>query len=226
LDYHQRTPENVGKGNSYREPQRRGFDDDNFSPPPFLQRDRGARPSFSPAPRFDAPAGPAVTATVKWFNAEKGFGFVGLADGSDAFLHIRALEQAGHSTVSPGATLQVRTGQGQKGPQVTEVLEVDESTATAAPPRRDRDRVSGPRPSRAPDLSAAVELEGSVKWYNPTKGFGFIEVGDGGKDVFVHASALERSGVGTLIEGQRVTVRVVQGQKGREAASVTVTGYE
>jgi CspA family cold shock protein len=214
----------VGKGNSYREPRRRGFDDDNFSPPPFLQRDHGHRPSSPPAPRFDAPGGPVITATVKWFNAEKGFGFVGLADGSDAFLHIRALEQAGHSTVSPGATLQVRTGQGQKGPQVTEVLEVDESTASAAPPRRER-APGPPRTPRTPDLSTAVELEGSVKWYNPTKGFGFVEVGDGGKDVFVHASALERSGVGALIEGQRVTVRVVQGQKGREAASVTVTGY-
>ena len=125
--------------------------------------------------------------------------------------------------LASGATLQVRTGQGQKGLQVMEVLEVDESTATAEPPRRERS--AGPRPSREPDLSTAVELQGTVKWYNPAKGFGFIEVEDGGKDVFVHVSALERSGVGTLTEGQRVTMRVVDGRKGREAAAVTVTAY-
>jgi len=211
----------VGKGNSYREPHRRGFADDDFSPPPFAGRDRGARSSYSPAPRFDQPGGPATTATVKWFNPEKGFGFVGLADGGDAFLHIRALEQAGHSAVSPGATLQVRTGQGQKGLQVTEVLSVDESTATAEPPRRDR-----PADSRAPrpDPGSAVEMRGTVKWYNEMKGFGFIGPEGGGKDVFVHASALQRCGITGLPEGQQVTMQVVEGRKGPEVASLSLDG--
>jgi CspA family cold shock protein len=60
-----------------------------------------------------------------------------------------------------------------------------------------------------------------VKWYNPAKGFGFISVEDGGKDVFVHRSALMRAGLGDLQEGQRVRVQVAEGQKGREVASIS-----
>jgi CspA family cold shock protein len=214
----------MGKGNSYREPRRRGFDDD-YSPSSF-ERDRGPRPSpsFSPSPRFQASAaGPATSATVKWFNPEKGFGFVELADGGgDAFLHIGALERAGHSAVSPGATLQVRTSQGQKGPQVAEVLEVDESTATPEAPRR----FAGSRPGGGgrPDRSTAVERSGTVRFFNESRGFGFVELGDGSKDVFVHASALRNLGVATLYEGQHVTMLVVQGSKGPEAAEVTAVG--
>jgi CspA family cold shock protein len=159
---------------------------------------------------------------VKWFNPEKGFGFVVPTDGSaDAFLHIGALERSGHATVAPGATLQVRIGQGQKGPQVTEVIAVDNSTATAAvtPPRRDRD--GGWQVSRAPDLGSAVEMTGTVKSYNVERGFGFImpDIG-GGKDIFVCVSVLRRSSLDDLFEGQRVTMKVVDGRKGLEAASI------
>ena len=73
-----------------------------------------------------------VEATVKWFNADKGFGFVALAGGSEAFMHIRQLETAGHSSVTEGARVKVRIGQGQKGPEVTEVIAVDASTARVA----------------------------------------------------------------------------------------------
>ena len=209
----------MGKGNSFREPRRRGFDDDNFSPP---QRGFRPPPQFG-SPRYEsAPAGPATAATVKWFNAEKGFGFVEVADGrGDAFLHIGALERAGHSAVSPGATLQVRIGQGQKGLQVTEVIDVDQSTATAEPPRR----AAGARsvPGR-PDMSTAVERTGTVKFFDESRGFGFVSIGDGEKDIFVHASALRRAGIASLQEGQQVTMNVVQGQKGPEAAAVSLVG--
>jgi len=177
-------------------------------------------------------SGPEINASVKWFNGEKGFGFVELADGSgDVFLHANALSQAGHDSVNPGATLSVRIGQGPKGRQVAEVISVDESTAEAPRPRgqfapgapRSGGFGAAPRPGRpAPDLSQAQEIRGIVKWYNATKGFGFITPESGGKDIFIHASALERSGLSSLNEGQATNVKVVQGQKGPEAAAISL----
>ena len=63
---------------------------------------------------------------------------------------------------------------------------------------------------------------GTVKWYNTAKGFGFIVLDGGGKDVFVHVSALQRAGIMGLSEGQRVFVGVAEGQKGPEATSIEV----
>jgi len=221
-----------------------------------------------------APSGPPIEATVKWFNPEKGFGFVETSDGSgDAFLHIRVVETAGHSEMQPGTKLTIRTAQGQKGPQVTEIIDVD--TSTAEPARGGGggargpgggfggarsggfgggDRFGGGGGDRfgggggggggrsggfgggdrfggggdrfgggAPRMSGppGEEQPGTVKWYNPAKGFGFISVEDGGKDVFVHRSALMRAGLGDLQEGQRVRVAVADGQKGREVASIS-----
>jgi CspA family cold shock protein len=59
---------------------------------------------------------------------------------------------------------------------------------------------------------------GTVKWFNPTKGFGFIEPEDGSKDAFVHISAVERAGLSTLNEGQKVTFELVSGRDGKLAA--------
>jgi CspA family cold shock protein len=63
---------------------------------------------------------------------------------------------------------------------------------------------------------------GTVKWYNAAKGFGFIVRDAGRKDVFVHASALQRAGIAGLSGGQRVFVGIVEGRKGPEAASIQV----
>lgn len=220
----------MSRNRDFREPRRRGFDDD-FAPP----RDRGFggdRPFSSPS-SFSAPmpSGPPIEATVKWFNPEKGFGFVELSDGSgDVFLHARALEAAGQESVPPGSKLSVRVGQGQKGRQVTEVLEVDTSTAEAAPPRRSFGAAPGGAPGGAPRMGGGggpraatgptEERVGTVKWYNPDKGFGFIAVEGGGKDVFVHVTVISRSGLTDLAEGQRVVVQVGQGPKGPEARGI------
>ena len=59
---------------------------------------------------------------------------------------------------------------------------------------------------------------GTVKWFNATKGFGFIEPDEGGNDAFVHISALERAGIPTLNDGQKVTYELVAGRNGKEAA--------
>lgn len=64
---------------------------------------------------------------------------------------------------------------------------------------------------------------GTVKWFNPTKGFGFIEPDDGGKDAFVHISAVERAGLSGLREGQKVEFELVASRDGREAADNIVT---
>ena len=78
------------------------------------------------------------------------------------------------------------------------------------------------RPPRrqAPDPSTAVTVAGKVKWFDEAKGFGFVQSNDGGKDVFVHISILGPSGVSRLVEGQPVTMQVVDTQKGREALSI------
>ena len=192
----------------FRPTRRRGFDDDNFESP------RHSFGSPSSAQRFEAPSGPPVQAVVKWYNPDKGFGFVQLADGSgDAFLHVSVVERSGHDSVSPGATLGVRAG---IGPKATEILSVDSSTAQQEPPRR-------ARPERSvypPADQAAIEESGTIKWYNAIKGFGFVASDRGGKDIFVHASALNRAGIADLAEGQRVAVDVIDGRKGPEAASL------
>ena len=59
---------------------------------------------------------------------------------------------------------------------------------------------------------------GTVKWFNPTKGFGFIEPEDGSKDAFVHISAVERAGLPGLHEGQKVEYELVPGQNGKSSA--------
>jgi CspA family cold shock protein len=178
-------------------------------------------PSFSGF--GSASSAPEAKATVKWYNPDKGFGFVEMADGSgDVFLHANSLQNAGYQAVTPGAILQVRVGQGQKGRQVDQVISVTEGEA---PPRSaggfDRPR-SGPRPPRQQASGPAVEMTGTVKWYNATKGFGFISPDSGGKDVFVHATALEQAGLSPLQEGQAVRMNVVQGAKGPEVSSISV----
>jgi CspA family cold shock protein len=166
---------------------------------------------------MEAPSGPPVNGIVKWFSPEKGFGFVELSDGSgDAFLHGSVLAQSGIDAVQPGETLEVRVGPGHKGPHVTEVLSVDSSTAVPMASRRSSAQATT---SNEP----SVEETGAVKWFNAERGYGFIAPSSGGKDVFVHVSALERSGIEGLSEGQTVVVDVVAGRKGPEAARVRLS---
>jgi CspA family cold shock protein len=154
------------------------------------------------------------------FDAGRGFGFVALDGGAgDAFLHVSTVQRAGADTVAPGTRLRVRYGQGQKGLQVTEVLEVGEVTEVPPPPTT---RTARAGLDEGGGFGAGEEVRGTVKWYNAEKGFGFVTSDAGGRDVFVHASALERSGMRALAEGQAVVLTVVQGRKGPEAQMVRI----
>jgi len=160
-------------------------------------------------------------ATVKWFNPEKGFGFVTPDGGStDAFLHMSVVQRAGLHTLSDGMIIECSIGQGQKGPQVEEIYSAEAGSAPASSgggQSRSSSSSSSSSSSRGGDSS-----EGTVKWFNPVKGFGFIQPDGGGKDVFVHISALERSGVRDLVEGQRIRLTTSMGQKGPQAETVEI----
>ena len=148
-----------------------------------------------------------------WFNASKGFGFVKLSDGTEAYLHVRVLEAAGSRGVSDGTRLKVTVEESPRGHQVAQVLEIgDQIAKTPANMRLAGESFAG--------TGAQLESEGTVKWYNPEKGFGFIAPENGEKDVFVHATALTRSGLSVLVEGQKVFVECAQGKKGLEVRSI------
>ena len=172
-------------------------------------------------------------AIVKWFNGTKGFGFVTLDDGSDAFCHASALASLASADLPQGATVYCEVAQGPRGMQVTTVHSVDLSTADPNPPRGGggghgggfgdrggfggggRPRGGGGFGSRESGPSGPMG-DGHVKFFNEQKGFGFVVPESGGTDVYVHASALRRSGVQTLMPEQKVRFSTRQGMKGVE----------
>ena len=155
-----------------------------------------------------------ISAVVKWFNRAKGFGFVQPSDGSpDAFLHVSVLEQLGRSELGEGTTITCDIAEGHKGPQVAEIHDVDDSTASPSQPSYSEPRTAG---------GFTEEFEGTVKFFNVEKGFGFIKPDDGGRDVFISARTLERAGLSMLEANQRVRVGTRMGLKGPMAESVTL----
>ena len=183
------------------------------------------RPSGGVAGEFAAVAsssGTVTEAVVKWFRSDKGYGFVVLAGGRrDAFLHLKTLRASGRETASIGAKLRVVVDEGPRGPQVTRVIDIDDSCA--APPA-ERGFSSGPRAFRRRDRdhSSTVELTGRVKWFDAVRGFGFVAGDDFGRDVFVHSSTLGPAGLSILAQGQVVTMRVIETPKGREAVEISL----
>jgi cold shock protein len=146
----------------------------------------------------DAPAGRIVEGTVKWFDAGKGFGFMSLPEGGDAFLSAAAVRRAGIAEPREGAVLRCEVSRGARGPLVVQVLGFGDTSAA----RRAR------------------TIDGVVKWFTAEKGYGFIAPEGGGKDVFVHINVLRRSGVEALAAGQRVRLELVEGRRGPEAEHI------
>ena len=156
--------------------------------------------------------------TVKFFNPSKGFGFVARDDGGeDVFVHISAVEQAGLQGLASGQplgfTLVERNG---KVSAIDLKIEGEPMPIEEFAPRRD-DRPA-PGGARGRRQLTGERTSGTVKFFNTTKGFGFIARDDGQADAFVHISAVQRAGMAGLNEGDRVAFDIEVDDRGKFAA--------
>jgi cold shock protein len=184
-----------------------------------------------------------ASGTVKWFNSAKGFGFIQPDDGgSDVFVHVSAVEQAGLHGLNEGDQVQFELEQDRRSGKLSAGQLV--VTGQGPAPSRggggggfDRPRGGGggfDRPrgggfggggggggGRQPGTAAGAG-SGTVKWFNPTKGFGFIQPSDGGQDVFVHISAVEQAGLRGLNEGQIVAYDLEQDRRSGKTSATNL----
>jgi cold shock protein len=185
----------------------------------------------APRPSMPAQVVGEGTGVVKFFNGQKGFGFVVRDDGGeDVFVHISAVELAGLTGLAEGQPLGFTLV--DRGGRISATdLKIEGEplpvTDRGPPPARDRgdrperggfgggERGGGGRPQRTLTGETA---SGTVKFFNAMKGFGFIQRDDGQPDAFVHISAVERAGMSTLNEGDRLKFEIEVDQRGKNAA--------
>ncbi|SES06472.1 cold-shock protein [Rhizobium sp. NFR03] len=155
-----------------------------------------------------------ITGVIKWFDVAKGFGFIIPDNGmQDVLLHVTCLRRDGYQTVLEGARIVALIQKRDRGYQAFRILSMDQSTAV--------------HPSQLPPVKTHVQVTPTsglervlVKWFNRTKGFGFLTRGDGTEDIFIHMETLRRFGLTELRPGQTVLVRFGDGDKGLMAAEI------
>jgi CspA family cold shock protein len=161
-----------------------------------------------------------VNGQIKWFDANKGYGFI-TAKGDcagglgDILLHQACVRQSGFKHAFEGASVVCEVVRGPRGMQASRLLSLDNSTAQVMP-------TSSERADRFVAVPRGAVFEGSVKWFNRAKGYGFVSRGEGTPDIFVHMETLRRCNMRELHEGQRVKIRVGDGPKGELVAEISL----
>lgn len=168
-----------------------------------------------------APSGRTIRAIVKWFHPVKGYGFLESEDGSaDVFCHLTVAQASGHDTLPQGAAVTCEIVQGDRGPLVSRILSVEPATGPGPAARGQPFDARYPDPQAPAPASSVTEVPGTVKFFDPARGFGFVVPDDGGREVYVHSRVLFRSGMTDLAPEQRVFVRAERVPRGLQDADI------
>lgn len=166
-----------------------------------------------------------VCGRVKWFDVVKGYGFVTPeGGGGDILVHYNLLGKLGRKSLPEGAQLTVVAKAGPRGRQAVEIVDLDLSTAVEVDNDRPVQR-SGDRLDPLDFIDQAGDFEPvQVRWFNRSKGYGFLLRDDGVTQIFVHMETVRRGGFETLAPGQALIARVHDGPRG--ALAIVVQGVE